>query len=158
MIRKVFFSCLFLLGAVNGLSAQAVVPQGLPINAQGALTGTWTAGYRNGITLMGTWTAVPDADGEAVIGMWTVNDAQGTILGGGGWSAVKSPSGWAGAWRANVSGVKTEYSGTWSAAVDLKGSGRFANLFEKAVKEIVSGTWRRGGQTGGWSIRAQQTP
>jgi hypothetical protein len=101
---------------------------------------------------MGTWTVIPDPTGEGVVGTWTVNDAQGRILGGGGWSAAKS--GWSGSWRANVSGVKTEYSGSWAAAVDLKANARFAELFEKAVKTIVTGTWSRGRQSGAWSIRA----
>jgi hypothetical protein len=81
-------------------------------------------------------------------------DASGTPVTSGGWSAAKSPTGWTGAWRAAVSGSKAEYSGTWSADVDLKADAGFADLFKMAVQTVVSGTWRAGGQSGAWSIRA----
>ena len=81
-------------------------------------------------------------------------DANGRPVTNGGWSAAKSRTGWTGAWRAAVSGSKGEYSGTWSAGVDLKADARFADLFKTAVQTVVSGNWRAGGQSGAWSIRA----
>jgi hypothetical protein len=102
---------------------------------------------------MGTWTAIPDSAGGAVTGTWTLVDAHGSTVTDGGWSASKSPSGWVGNWRAIITGRDEEYSGTWSADVDLKGNAKFARLFEKAVQSVVSGNWRTGRQSGGWSIR-----
>jgi hypothetical protein len=103
---------------------------------------------------MGTWTAVPDSTGETVMGTWTLVDAQGRTVADGGWSAAKSPARWNGAWRAVISGRDGEYSGTWSADVDLTVKATFADLFEKAVQTVVSGNWRAGNRSGAWSIRA----
>ena len=72
----------------------------------------------------------------------------------GGWSAAKSPRGWTGAWRAAASGSKAEYSGAWSAGVQLKPDARFADLFEAALQTAISGNWQAGGQSGAWSIQA----
>ena len=59
-------------------------------------------------------------------------------------------------WRAIVSGRKGEYAGTWNASVELKPTSPFADLFELAVKNIVSGNWQAGGHAGAWSIRAYE--
>lgn len=104
--------------------------------------------------LMGTWTAVPDPTNETVTATWTLIDAQGRTLTGGGWSAAKSAAGWTGAWRAVVAGQTAEHAGTWSAGVNLKADAGFADLFEKAIQTIVSGNWRAGRHSGAWSIRA----
>jgi hypothetical protein len=88
-----------------------------------------------------------------VTGTWTLVDAHGSTVTDGGWSASKSPAGWVGNWRAITTGRDGEYSGTWSADVDLKRNAKFARLFEKAVQSVVSGNWRTGRQSGGWSIR-----
>jgi hypothetical protein len=72
----------------------------------------------------------------------------------GGWSAIKSANGWSGAWRANVVGSRAEYSGTWNATLDLKPNAPFADLFAMAAQKVVSGSWRAGGNSGSWSIRA----
>jgi hypothetical protein len=125
------------------LGAQAVERQG-----------TWGARSSTGLTLGGTWTAVPDTTNGTVTGTWTLVDAQGRTITDGGWSASKSPAGWTGAWRAVISGRDGEYTGTWSASVNLKRRAGFADLFEKAVQSIVSGKWRYGGYSGSWSIQA----
>jgi len=138
---------LFLLFFVagKGLAAQTIVPQG-----------TWSARASTGLTLVGTWTAVPGPTSETVTGTWTLVNAQGTTVAGGGWSASKSPDGWVGNWRAaNFGGTEPEFSGSWRSGVDLKPNARFADLFEKAAQNIVSGSWRFGSYSGGWSIRAQ---
>ena len=145
--RRVVLNSLLLLGVafvaiVEGAGAQR--------------SGTWTARSSNGRTFAGTWTAVADAATGAVTGTWTLDDANGRTTARGAWSAAKARKGWNGAWRAVVAGRKGEYSGTWSAAVDLKPGAQFADLFELAVEQLVSGNWRAGGHSGTWAIRASQ--
>lgn len=144
-------SLLFLV-AIEGWRAHAAVLQ----DAAGRQTvrGSWSASSRTGLTLGGTWTATADPKTGSVTGAWTLIDEKGTIVRRGAWSAAKSPKGWTGAWRAAVSGSKGEYAGTWSADVDLEPDVRFADLFELAVKTVVSGAWQVGRQSGAWSIRA----
>jgi len=144
---------LFLV-AVDGSGAQAVVRQDTEGNSQSDRSGTWTARSSGGLTLMGTWTAVPGPTSGTVIGTWTLVDAQGRTVTGGGWSASKSPDGWIGAWRATIYDHQGDHSGTWTAGVDLKAKAPFADLFEKAVQTVVSGNWRYGRHSGAWSIRA----
>jgi len=148
--RFFLFGGLF-LAAVDASRAQAVRPDTAG-NAPSKREGSWSAATRNGLTLMGTWTATLDPTGT-VTGTWALVDAQGNTRADGGWSAAKSPDGWSGGWRAVVSGRQGEYSGTWTAAVDGKPDTRLAVLFEKAMQAVVSGTWRVGGQSGAWSIR-----
>ena len=105
---------------------------------------------------MGTWTAIPDTTNRTVTGQWTLTNAQGKAVATGAWSAAKSPEGWTGGWRAVVAGRAGEYSGTWTAAGDLKVDGSFVDLFEKAVETVASGEWRAGGRSGAWSIRARK--
>ena len=114
---------------------------------------SWSARTSDGRTFAGTWTFEVDKKTGAVTGTWTLSDAQGRAVAGGGWSAAKSPKGWTGAWRAVATGSTVEYSGTWSAAVELKPDAGFADLFTLAVKEVVGGTWRAAGRSGAWSIR-----
>lgn len=155
MPRKPFFLlCLLFLVSVDGSGAQAVVRQDTAGNAQSDWSGTWSATTSSGRTLMGTWAAVPDSTSGTVTGTWALVDAKGRTVIDGGWSAAKSPTRWTGAWRAIISGRDGEYSGTWSAPVDLKVNAGFADLFEKAVQTVVSGNWRAGRQSGAWSIRA----
>jgi len=161
VLRKLFFlSCLLSLAAIDASGgAQAVTRQDSLAGAQNNRSGSWSARSSGGLTLMGMWTAVQDPKTGAVMGSWTLIDAQGATIAGGAWSAAKSPTQWNGAWRAIVAGKDGEYSGTWTAAVDLmglKGDERFINLFEKAVENIVRGTWRVGSQSGAWAIRASK--
>lgn len=144
MVRKRFFIlCMMLLVAVSVSDAQRV-----------ARSGTWGARGANGLALMGTWTAQPDSATGAVIGTWTAVDAQGRTLATGVWSAAKSATRWTGGWRANITGRDGEYSGTWSAAVDLEANAPFVELFESAIGSAVSGSWRAGARSGAWTIRA----
>jgi hypothetical protein len=103
---------------------------------------------------MGTWTVGPGPTSGTVIGTWTLIDAQGRTVTGGGWSASKSPTGWSGAWRAVIAGDKADHVGTWRAGTHFKADAQFANLFEKALQAVVSGSWRYGRYSGEWSIRA----
>jgi hypothetical protein len=47
-----------------------------------------------------------------------------------------------------------EYSGSWTGNLDLRTDATLADLFRRAAEAIVSGSWRAGGQSGAWSIRA----
>jgi hypothetical protein len=144
--RRIFLLCLLFLVAVTASGAAA--------NAQTARPNTWGATSSTGLTLMGTWTAVPDSTSGTVTGTWTLLDSEGRMVTSGGWSASKSPEGWSGNWRAVLDGNESKYSGAWSAAVDLKADARLSDLFEKAVQSVVSGKWRAGRQSGAWAIQA----
>ena len=122
--------------------------------AQTARPSTWSATASGGRTFMGTWTHTVDSATGAVSGNWTLIDAQGRTLARGGWSAVKSPTGWTGAWRATSAASSGEYAGTWRASSTLKANAPFADLFQAALEAVVSGTWQAGPQSGAWSIRA----
>jgi hypothetical protein len=151
--KPLLLLCLLLLAAVGALRAQPVVLQDSAGNPRSDRSGTWSAST-SGRALMGTWTAVPDQTSGTVTGTWTLVDAQGRPVANGAWSAAKSPARWTGAWRAVIDGREGELSGTWTADADLRGNATFVDLFEKAVHSIVSGTWRAGGRSGAWSIRA----
>ena len=147
---------LFLLGGLLLAAMQASGAQAVRPDTAGKVPskreGSWSAATSNGLTLMGTWTAILDPTGT-VTGMWALVDAQGNTRADGGWSAAKSPEGWTGAWRALVSGRAGEYSGTWTSVVGGKPDAPLADLFEKALQAIVSGNWRVDGRSGAWSIR-----
>ena len=142
MLRKPFFLlCLLSLVAADRSGAQAGVPQAVPVN-------TWSARSNSGLTLLGTWTVVPDTTKGTATGTWTLVDAQGNTVTGGGWSASKSPAGWDGAWRAVIAGTTADHVGTWSSGIDLKADASFAELVEKALQTFVSGNWRYGRYSG----------
>lgn len=157
MPRKPFFLlCLLFLVAVDRLGAQAVVLQDTTRNGQSGQPNTWSARSSTGLTLMGTWTAIPGPTRGTVVGTWTLVDAQGRTVTDGAWSASKSPEEWSGAWRAVIAGQTGDHLGTWSTSVNLKVNASFADLFEKAVQTVVSGNWRYGRHSGAWSIRASK--
>ena len=157
MLRNRFCLLGLLFLAVSDVSgAQAAGRQDTAGNARSNRSGTWSARTSSGPTLMGTWTAVPGPTAGTVTGTWALVDAQGKTVAEGAWSAAKSPAQWTGAWRAVISGRDGEYSGTWTAGVDLKGDAQFGDLFEKAAQTVVSGTWRAGAQSGAWSIRTSK--
>ena len=118
------------------------------------LRGTWSASSNPGRNLAGTWTAEAHPESGGITGTWTLRDAAGKILMSGAWSASKSPQAWNGAWRAIVTGGAGEYSGTWMAQSSLGREARLADLFESAVRAVVTGTWKGGPHSGSWSIRA----
>jgi hypothetical protein len=151
-VKTLLLGCLLFISAAAASDAQVVRLDSAAL-MRGARFGTWSA--TNGkTTLMGTWTAVPDATSGTVTGTWTLAGAEGKTVAFGGWSAVKANDRWSGAWRANVTGQGGEYSGTWTSSVDLKPNARFVDMFERAAAAIVSGTWSTAGQSGAWSIRA----
>lgn len=115
------------------------------------LKGTWSATAQSG-NLAGSWTAQTDPSG-GVTGAWMLQDATGTILLQGGWSANKSAQSWTGAWRATVTGRAGEYAGTWTSASSLPPQARLAEMLESALRAVVTGTWKAGPRSGAWSIR-----
>jgi hypothetical protein len=114
---------------------------------------TWAARSSSGLMLGGTWTITEHLKTGGVTGAWALLDAQGRTVMIGGWSAAKTANGWTGSWRAAASGKPGEYTGTWTAKVDLKPAGGFAELFAKAAEAAVSGIWRAGPQSGAWTIQ-----
>ena len=152
------YTLLFLSGlplAATAASEARIDVPGLASGvAQASRSGSWSARTASGRTFMGTWTAVHDTAKGTATGVWTLLGEENVTLATGGWSAAKSPVNWTGAWRANFAGRDGEFSGTWTATTDLAGNAPFVDLFEKALQVIVSGTWRTGGQSGAWSIRA----
>jgi hypothetical protein len=118
------------------------------------LHGAWSASAGAGRNLAGTWTAEAHSESGGVTGAWTLRDATGQVLIEGGWSASKSPQAWSGAWRATVAGRTGEYSGTWEARTSLAPKAALADMLESALRAVVSGTWKTGGDAGSWSVRA----
>lgn len=146
---------LLCLVAIHRAGAQGVVLQGPAVTPQSSKPNVWRATSTRGLTLIGTWTVVPDRANDAAIGTWTLVDTEGRIVAGGGWSASKFPTRWSGLWRANVSGSEAEYSGSWGApGAGLRSNMPFAVLFEEAVRAAVEGVWRAGGHLGAWTIWA----
>ena len=143
---------LLLLALALGAIAE-LVAQGTASTVE--RSGAWTARSTSGLTLARTWTAKVDA--ATAIGTWTLGDAKGKPTARGAWSAAKAEKTWTGSWRAVVEGRKVEYSGTWTAKVDLKAGDPFVDLFEHAVQQAVSGTFAAGLQSGAWSIRARES-
>jgi hypothetical protein len=134
--------------------ALALSPQGGAGDQRATRPNTWTARSGTGLTLAGTWTVKVDPATGAATGTWTLIDAAGRTAANGAWSAAKSATGWNGAWRAAVAGRSGEYSGTWTARVDLKADAPLAQLFEEALRSAVGGTWRAAGRSGTWTIQA----
>jgi len=150
--RIACLSLLFLLAAVHSTAGQAATRQDSSTAAALTWTGNWAA-TDGSATLSGTFTALPDTAHGTVTGTWTLNNAQGKAVAYGAWSAARAPDRWAGAWRAVVAGQTGEYTGTFTASVDLKAGTQFSDLFEKAVAAMVSGTWQWRNKSGAWSIR-----
>ena len=141
--------CVVVLSCGDAANGQTAAPR-----AQGRQLNTWSATSTTGLMVGGTWTVMPLADTTTVTGTWTLVGTGGRIVANGVWSAAKSPSGWTGAWRAAAAGRTTEYSGTWRANTKVRADAPFADIFASAVNAAVSGTWRAGGRSGAWSVRA----
>jgi hypothetical protein len=139
---------MFALRAVAVFAACAILASGAE------LQGTWSATSPRGV-LAGTWTA-EDQQGAGVTGAWTLQDATGKILLQGGWSMSKSPQSWNGAWRSTITGSAGEYSGTWTGSVPTSASANLIQMFEAALRAVVSGSWKAGSSSGTWSIRTVQ--
>lgn len=152
MLGKELFLAGVLLLAMTDVSRAQVAGADSARRAPVNRNGSWSAATATGQTFMGTWTAVLDTAGT-VIGTWQLTDAQDRTVAEGAWSAAKSPAGWTGGWRAVISGRSGEYVGTWTATLGGKPDAPLADLFQNALTAIVSGGWRVGQLSGGWSIR-----
>ena len=141
-----------LVVAASGTSRAQAVRADTASNVSSYRNGSWSARTSSGRPLMGTWTAVLDTAGT-VTGTWTLIDAKGNTMVEGAWSAAKSLDRWTGAWRAVVAGRQGEFSGTWTANINDKSSTRFSDLFEQALRAVVSGNWRMAQHSGAWSVR-----
>jgi hypothetical protein len=47
-----------------------------------------------------------------------------------------------------------EYSGMWTAATAISPETPLIDMFESALRAVVSGTWKSDAHSGAWSIRA----
>lgn len=100
----------------------------------------------------GTWSAVPAA-ADTVTGNWSLRDQNGTELATGTWAAGKEGKVWKGTWQARRPSGQV-YDGTWRAQIELPAASHFSDLFDAAVAQAVSGSWRMGNYAGAWTIRA----
>jgi hypothetical protein len=114
----------------------------------------WSAKTTAGRTFAGSWTGDADPSTGNGSGTWELHDGAGKTVMNGSWSATKSPKGWNGTWRAIAADRARDYSGAWSANLSLRPNAGLTELFEAAVKEAVSGSWKAGPNSGSWSIRA----
>jgi len=117
--------------------------------------GTWAASAGSGAMLAGTWSAAPGQAPDTVAGSWSLRDQNGTELATGTWAAGKEGKVWKGTWQARSASGQI-YDGTWRAQVELPATSHFSDLFEAAIAKAVSGSWRMGGYSGAWKIRAQK--
>jgi hypothetical protein len=119
--------------------------------------GTWAATAGTGATMFaGIWTAVPGAAADTVAGTWSLRDQNGAELATGTWAAGKEGKVWKGSWQARRASGQI-YDGAWRAKVELPVSSHFAGLFDAAITNVVSGSWRMGSYSGAWTIRGQAT-
>lgn len=120
--------------------------------------GSWSASAGNGAAVFrGTWDAALSSEPDTVAGNWTLTDAHGEAVARGTWAARKNEKIWRGNWQARTSSDRV-YTGTWRAQ-SLPAAARFPALFESAVTDAVSGTWRMGSTySGSWSIRVYPRP
>lgn len=150
--EKRFLITLALFVAACGLCASAFQQPGT--GAQSFRANTWTARTSSGRVFSGTWTVKVDTASGTATGEWTLVGADGRTAARGGWSAAKVARGWNGAWRASIVGRNGEFAGSWTTRVDLPPDAPLARLFERAVEQVVTGSWQAGRQSGTWSIQA----
>jgi len=117
--------------------------------------GNWAASVGSGAMLAGTWSAAPGQAPDTVAGSWSLRDQSGTELATGTWAAGKEGRVWKGTWQARRPSGQI-YDGDWRAQVELPVTSHFSDLFEAAIAKAVSGSWRMGGYSGAWTIRAQK--
>jgi hypothetical protein len=114
--------------------------------------GTWAA-TAGAAAFVGTWNAVPGAAPDTAGGSWSLRDPNGVELATGTWAAGKQGRVWKGTWQARRPSGQV-YDGAWSAQVELPAAAHFSSLFEAAITNAVSGSWRTGTLAGAWTIRA----
>jgi hypothetical protein len=105
--------------------------------------------------LAGTWSGAPGQAPDTIAGSWSLRDQSGTELATGTWAAGKNGKVWKRTWQARRPSGQV-YDGAWRAEVELPVTSHFSGLFEAAIAKAVSGSWRMGGYSGAWTIRAQK--
>jgi len=143
-----------LIGWVRGVDVIASREAKEAFREKQTATSTWSARTADGKTFAGTWSLAPDSSSHSASGAWSLAGPGGAIVMRGTWSAEKHTTGWNGVWRATVEGRSGEYTGSWSAELAHVRNAPFAELFQAAVKQAVSGLWTGGHESGSWSIRA----
>jgi hypothetical protein len=119
-----------------------------------AWQGTWSAAIATGGTAFaGTWNASPGQSPDTAGGGWSLRDLNGAELATGTWAAGKEGKFWKGTWQARRPSGQV-YDGTWRAQAGLSGAVPFAALFQSAISQAVSGSWRMASLGGAWTIRA----
>ncbi len=117
----------------------------------GEWRGTWSATAK-GLAISGGWTARAGTEPNTGTGAWTLYDHSGKTIAAGSWSARKAEKAWEGSWSARLPDGKV-LSGKWATQAPLNPVASFTELFESAAKDVLSGTWQHGGDSGAWSIR-----
>jgi hypothetical protein len=115
--------------------------------------GTWAATVSTGGAFAGTWDAAPGSAPDTVAGTWSLRDQSGTELATGTWAAGKEGKVWNGTWQARRPSGEV-YDGSWRAKAELPLISHMPELFEAAIAQVVSGSWRMGSHSGDWTIRA----
>jgi hypothetical protein len=104
----------------------------------------------------GVWSAQVHPDvANAAFGSWAIVDGGNRVILQGTWTAERSAVAWRGGWSARIATGQT-LSGTWEAALDDRadnGDG-VMDLLKLSLQQAVAGSWRYGGLTGSWSVRA----
>jgi hypothetical protein len=138
---------------IIGWMRAADVVVSTPFTEKAVSSSTWEARTAGGRVFSGTWSLASNSTPQNASGGWTLSDAKGTTVMRGAWSAEKHATGWNGTWQATVEGRAGEYNGSWSADFPHVRSAKFAELFEAAAKQAISGLWTGGSESGSWSIR-----
>lgn len=116
--------------------------------------GTWSAVIGTGGTVFaGTWNASPGPAQDTASGAWSLRDQNGAQLATGTWAAGKEGKFWKGTWQARRPSGQV-YDGTWRSQAAISGASPFAALFQGAISQAVSGSWRMASLGGEWTIRA----
>jgi hypothetical protein len=115
--------------------------------------GTWAVTAGSGSAFAGTWNASPGETPDNVGGTWSLRDQNGAELATGTWAAGKEGKAWKGTWQARRSSGQV-YDGAWRAQTELPLASHLPALFEAAIANAVSGSWRTGNYSGPWTIRA----
>ena len=113
----------------------------------------WGAVTDDGKAFGGSYTVDPSSAGNTARGLWTLRDANGSIVLRGSWSMQMHSTGWNGTWRAAVEGRGGDFTGSWSAELPTARTIRLADMFEMAAKEAIKGLWTGVNQSGSWSIK-----
>ncbi|HLK90000.1 MAG TPA: hypothetical protein VKZ18_08900 [Polyangia bacterium] len=96
-----------------------------------------------------------DAQGNAVLGSWTLVNDEGVVTMHGTWWGKKVGAGWRGTWRAKVDPAGGSFSGTWQGTPPPELHGKsFEDLLRATETMQISGLWRsKGDASGTWWLK-----